>query len=379
MNVLRKLCPILCPATLALALAASPAWADDAVHVAFTGTLTGDFATYGVSGKKGFDLAIADINAQGGPKIEVDTVDDHGQPNDGVLAANRFCGDDNTVAVVGYTFSSIALAAVPLYKKCKMPTIGTAVTSPQLSNASPWFRRVVLTDAIQGKMMGQYTANQLHVKTVYTLYQQDDYGLGVNGAFKSAYQEAGGKIVGEGGYVLGTKDFRTILTKVKAAHPDGLFIGGFYTEAAQIVTQAKALGIDAKILGTDGSLSPQLISLSNNAVDGMTLYGMFDPDASSHSSSQSAAFVKAFTAKYGQAPDSWAALGYDAGLAIGNAVKAAKAKGPVTRDSVNAALSSVNVTGVTGPVAFEKSGDRKGTLYFFTAHDGKFALAGQQK
>lgn len=375
MNVLRSLTLT----ALALSIATSPAWGDDTAHVAFTATMTGDFATYGVSGKKGFDLAIADINAQGGPKIVVDTVDDHGEPNDGVLAANRFCADEQTVAVVGYTFSSIALAAVPLYKKCKMPTIGTAVTSPQLTNSSPWFRRVVLTDAIQGKMMGQYTANQLHVKTVYALYQQDDYGLGVDGAFKSAFQEAGGKIIGEGGYVLGTKDFRTLLTKVKAAHPDALFIGGFYTEAAQIVMQAKALGIDAKILGTDGSLSPQLISLSNNAVDGMTLYGMFDPDASSGSSSQGAAFVKAFTARYGQAPDSWAALGYDAGLAIGNAVKAAKAKGPVTRDTVNAALSNLNVNGVTGPVSFEKNGDRKGTLYFFTAHGGKFTLAGQQK
>lgn len=362
-----------------LALTAVPAWPDDVVHVAFTGTMTGDFASYGVSGKRGFDLAVDQINAQPGVHLTVDTVDDHGQPNDGVLAAGRFCDDDKTVAIVGYTFSSIALAAVPVLKKCRMPTIGTAVTSPQLSGSSPWFHRVVLTDQTQGTLMGQYAAKQLHAKTVYALYQQDDYGLGVNGAFRAAYTAAGGKLVGDDGYVLGTRDFRTLLTKVKSLHPDSLFIGGFYTEAAQIAEQARALGIDAKLLGTDGALSPQLITLSNNAVDGMTLYGMFDPDASSAASAQGAAFVKAFTARYGQAPDSWAALGYDAGLAIGAAARAAQAKGPVTRESMNAMLDTLNVGGVTGPIAFEKNGDRKGTLFFFQVRDRKFAMVSQQK
>jgi branched-chain amino acid transport system substrate-binding protein len=361
-------------------LATTPAWSDDAVHVAFTGTMTGDFASYGVNGKKGFDLAVAQFNAQGGPQLTVETADDHGQPNDGVLAAGKLCDDSNTTAVVGYTFSSIALAAVPLLKKCKLPVIGTAVTSPQLTGVSPYFRRVILTDSTQGALMGQYVAKQMKIKSVYVLYQQDDYGMGVDNAFKKAFVDAGGKLVGDDGYLLGTKDFRTILTKVKSEHPDAIFIGGFYTEAAGIAEQAKGLGINAKMLGTDGALSPQLMQLSNNAVDGMTLYGMFDPDASSSASPQGAAFVKAYVAKYGQAPDSWAALGYDAGLAVGSAAKLAKSKGPVTRASMNDALSAIHdLQGATGSISFEKSGNRQGTLYFFQVRNAKFALVGEQK
>lgn len=364
-------------ATLAAATAL-PTHAQESVQIAFTGTLTGDFASYGVTGKQGFDLAIAAHNAKGGPQISVTVVDDKGNPSEGVLAANRFCADTKTAAVVGYTFSSVALAAMPVLDKCALSVIGTAVTSPQLSGVSPYFRRVALTDATQGKLMGEYVAKTLQHKKVYALYQQDDYGIGVQAAFKKAFTEAGGELVGEEAYMLGTKDFRTVLTKVKSRRPEAVFIGGFYTEAAAIVSQAKAMRINAQMLGNDGSLSPKLVELSNKAAEGMTLYGTFDPNASAQVSPQGAAFVQAFVTAYKQAPDSWAALGYDAGLAVAEAVGKAKAQGPVTRASVHAALGTLSgVKGATGAVAFDKAGDRNASVFFFTVRNGKFAMAQQ--
>lgn len=363
-------------AATALMAASACASAQDTVSVAFTGTLTGDFASYGVTGKQGFDLAIEAYNAKKGPQVSVTVVDDHGNPGDAVLAANRFCSDKNVSAVVGYTFSSVALASMPILDKCKLPVIGTAVTSPQLTGTSPYFRRVALTDATQGKLMGEYVAKTLGLKNVYLLYQQDDYGIGVQQAFKAAYEAAGGTLLGNDPYMLGTKDFRTLLTKVKSKRPEGIFIAGFYTEAASLVAQAKAMRINARMLGNDGSLSPQLMALSNGAAEGMTLYGTFDPSASADASPVAAGFVKAFTAKYKSEPDSWAALGYDAGLALTAAIDAAKAKGGIDRASLQTQLGAISgLPGATGQVQFEKSGDRNASVLFFTVKNGKFALA----
>ncbi|MFT0172640.1 ABC transporter substrate-binding protein [Paraburkholderia mimosarum] len=352
-------------------------FADEPVEVGFTATLTGDFAAYGADVRKGFDLGVARVNAQGGPQLAVKVVDDHGQPNDGVLAAGQFCEDSKISAVVGYTFSSIALAAAPILKKCRMPVVASAVTSPELTGVSKYFRRVILTDASQGARMGAYVAKQMGIKSVYVLYQQDDYGIGVSTAFKHAFADAGGKLAGESSYNLGTRDFRTILARLKAASPDAIFVGGFYTEAAMIAAQSKDIGMKAKLVGTDGSLSPQLMQLSGNAVEGMTLYGMFDPGSAP--SPETAEFVKIYRDKYHSDPNEWAALGYDSALSVGAAAKSARKAGEVNRDTINDALAKVrNLQGATGNISFQPDGDRAGSLYYFTVRGGKFTLADKQ-
>ncbi|MCK0195849.1 ABC transporter substrate-binding protein [Ancylobacter sp. 6x-1] len=364
---------------LGLALApltgASPARAED-ITIGFTAALSGDFAAFGLNMRKGLDLALKELNAKGGPAYAIDAVDDRGEAREGVLIAQRFCSDSKIDVVMGYSFSSIALAAVPVFDQCKLPVLASAVTSPALSNASPYFRRNVLTDAVQGEMMGTYAAKTLGLKNIYVLNQQDDYGIGVAKAFSAAAGKDGAKIAGSESYMLGTKDFRTLLTKVRAAQPDAIFIGGFYTEAAKIAEQARGLGIKAQLLSTDGALNVELMKLGRSAVEGMIVYGMFDPSVATPATE---AFLKAYQAAYNEAPSAWAALGYDAGMTLGAAVELAGKGGKVDRESLNAAFGKLkDVPGVTGPTTFLPSGDRNGALYFLTVKDGKFTLAPKQ-
>ncbi len=364
-------------AALGLGLLFSPvAGQAEEITIGFTAALSGDFAAFGLNLRKGLDLAVAELNRKGGATYAVESVDDRGEAREGVLIAQRFCSDEKIDVVMGYSFSSIALAAVPVYDGCKLPVLASAVTSPELSGASPYFRRNVLTDAVQGAMMGTYAAKTLGLKKIYVLNQQDDYGIGVAKAFSDAAAADGAEIVGSESYLLGAKDFRTLLTKVRAAQPDAIFIGGFYTEAAKLAEQARALGIKAQLLSTDGSLNTELVTLGRGAVEGMIVYGMFDPAVATPATE---AFLKAYEAEYKEAPSAWAALGYDAGMTLGAAVEIAAAKGPVTRESLNAAFAELkDVPGVTGPTSFDANGDRAGTLYFLAVTDGKFGLAPKQ-
>jgi branched-chain amino acid transport system substrate-binding protein len=295
----------------------------------------------------------------------------------GVLIAQRFCSDNAVDVAMGYSFSSIALAAVPVYNNCKLPVLASAVTSPALSNVSPYFHRNVLTDAVQGAIMGAYATKTLGFKKIYVLHQQDDYGIGVADAFAAAAEKGGATILGKEAYLLNSTDYRTLLTKARSTQPDAIFIGGFYTDAAKIAEQARQLGVKAQFLGTDGSLNTELIKLGRSAVEGMIVYGMFDPSVATL---ETKAFIDAYQAAYGDAPSAWAALGYDAGMTLGAAVDLAAKSGPVTRESLNAALGQIkDVPGVTGPTTFSSSGDRSGTLFFITVSDGKFILAPKQQ
>lgn len=292
------------------------------------------------------------------------------------LIAQRFCSDQAVDIVMGYSVSSIALAAMPVYNDCKLPVLASAVTNPALSNSSPYFHRNVLTDAVQGAMMGRYAVEKLGLKKIYVLHQQDDYGIGVAKAFSDAAVKQGGTIIDTDAYMLGDKDFRTMLTKVRAAKPDAIFVGGFYTETAAIAKQARQLGIKVQFLSTDGALNDTLMKLGGNAVENMVIYGMFDPSIKTPATTD---FITAYQAVYKEDPSAWAALGYDATMTLAAAVDLAGKSGPITRESINTALGQVkDVPGVTGPTTFEPSGDRTGSLYFLIVKDGKFVLAPKQ-
>jgi branched-chain amino acid transport system substrate-binding protein len=352
---------------------AQPMAAQESYSIGFTAALSGDFAAFGVNMRRGVELAIAEIAEAGGPTFELVIADDRGEAREGVLIAQRFCSDAAVTAVLGYSFSSIALAAVPVYDQCGLPVVGSAVTSPDLSGASPWFRRNILTDAVQGAMMGAFAAEELGLSSVYVIHQQDDYGIGVANAFSAAASEAGMEVLGTDAYLLGARDFRTQLTRIRAAAPDAIFIGGFYSEASKIAEQGRMLGIEAQFLGTDGSLNPELITLGGPAVEGMIVYGMFDPSVATPDTE---AFITAYEAAHGVAPNAFAALGYDAMKVTAEAIRMAAEAGEVTRAAVNDAYGAIDgFPGVTGPTTFDAMGDRAGALYFLKVEDGSFTLA----
>jgi len=337
--------------------------------VGITATYSGDFAAFGQSLRNGAQLAFKTL-AQPDVNITFDVVDDRGSPQEGVLIAQRLCSDEDVVAVLGYTFSSVALAAIPIIDECQLPVIASAVTSPDLSGSSPYFRRNVMTDAEQGRRAGYFAVESFKADKVYILHQQDDYGIGVAQAFQAAIKEQGATIAGVEAYHLGNNNFRTILTKVKAQAPDTVFIGGFYAEAAKILEQAAQIGLDVRFLASDGSLNPQLITLAKGAAEGMVTYGMFYPSVKSESSVD---FIEAYRGAYNMDPDAWAALGYDAAGLLTLAISQTQQSGTLTRQTLNEQLAQMKgYTGVTGINEFDGSGDRQGEMLFFRVKDGGF-------
>src|SRR5262249_26901325 len=196
---------------LALGLLALPASviAAEKFVVGFTTTLSGDNAVTGLSQQKGMELARDEINKAGGingAEIEFNVADDHFEVKEGPIIAQKYCSDDSVKVVMGYSFSSMMLAAMPVFDRCKLPFLASAVSNPKLSGVSKYFRRNVMTDAIQGSLFGKYVVEVLGKKKIAEIHQQDDYGVGLTDAFEKAAKGAGAEIVARERYVLGTKD-----------------------------------------------------------------------------------------------------------------------------------------------------------------------------
>jgi len=342
------------------------------IKIGLAAPLTGTEAQYGESIRNGAELAVAAVNANGGiggRQVEIVAMDDKADPNEAVNIASQFVTNNEILAVLGNFNSSATLASAPVYNKNSLVQVSPASSSPKVSEAGEYTYRVITTDAYQAEVVAKM-AKDLGFSKVAFIYEQSDFGLGLLEVFKNTCANEGGiEVVAEEAYTSGqTKDFSTILTKIKGQNPDSIFIGGFYNEAALIMQQAAKLGLSVDFIGVDSLYSEAIIELGKESVEGLKLVGFYFPEGDN-------ALAKEFAAKYNEKysanPDTYAAYAYD-GISL--ILESLKANGE-TRDAVKKYLDTVvDYPGVTGKITIDENGDVRTVPVRLIIKDGKFTI-----
>lgn len=345
--------------------------------VGLAAPFTGDYATYGASHKAGADIAMAELNDAGGVnggQVSTEIGDDLGDPKQAVLVAQKFIDDTSIVVVDGHMFSGATIAAGAKYESAGLPMISPSATNPDITTLGAYIWRVCMTDAVQGEGLATYSVSTLGSKKIAIMYDNSDYGRGLADAYEAAVQTAQGTVVGKEQYATGDTDFKAQLTKLKGAGPDLLFLSGYYPEGSKIAQQARELGMDVQMLGSDGYASDELPKLGGAAVEGMLLSTFFDYTKEDPAVQK---FVDAYkAANDGANPDWFAANSYDV---IMLAAKAAENAGSNDRTAINDALGSIGTyEGISGAVTFDENGDVIKPLQIVVVQDGALATAPQQ-
>jgi branched-chain amino acid transport system substrate-binding protein len=170
-------------------------------------------------------------------------------------------------------------------------------------------------------------------------------------------------------YNGGDKDFKAQLTAIKGANPDGVFIPGYYTDAALIAIQAKQLALNVPLFGGDGWESEKLTEIGQDAVEGHYFSTHYHPDVGS-------AFSKKFVENYrkrweGKTPDALAACGYDSAFVLVDAMKrAGTTDGPKLREALAA---TKEIEAVTGKITINGQRDATKSAVILQVKGGKFA------
>jgi branched-chain amino acid transport system substrate-binding protein len=316
--------------------------------------LSGSVSEIGIASKNGAHLAADQINSQGGINgrlIELVDYDDRCEPQGGANVANLVAQDDRILAVAGHECSSACLAALPIYTKAGIVELSTACSSPALSGASPYFFRIIVTDAFQGDFGTRWMLEEGY-KRIAIVYANDDYGVGVKDTVAAAVPKYGGEVVALEAFTQGeTKDFTATITKLKELNPDAVYYAGYHAEAALLLMQAAELGWRPPIFSTDCNYTPALIELGGEAVEGFRAVSFFHPTNQDPLVQE---FVKAYEASFGTPPDTWAANGYDAVRILAEAIRA---KGG-SREGIREFLSTLEgFKGATGITTFDQNGD----------------------
>lgn len=340
------------PAILAAGLLAFTACSkkEDTIKVGEFASLTGKEAAFGQSSHKGTLLAIEELNATGGvlgKKIALVTEDNQSKAGESATIVKKLISRDKVIAILGEVASSRSLEAAPICQNARIPQISPSSTNPAVTETGDYIFRVCFIDPFQGLVMAKFAQETLKVRKVGLLTSVSSaYSVGLAKYFKERFVADGGSVAIEQKYSEGDKDFKAQLTALKAAGVDGIFVPGYYTEAALICKQAKDLGLSLPIFGGDGWEAPQLVEIGGSAVEGTYYSTHYSPE---NQTPAVTAFVAKFRQRWnGETPDAMAALGYDSAMVLIDAMKrAGTTDGPKVRDALAATKDYRGITGNT--------------------------------
>jgi len=349
----------------------------DEFTIAIVSSLTGDLAENGIDTANGAKMAFEESESTGlfsDKKITVQMFDDEADPKVAVSIANRICQDSAIIAVVGHLTSGCMSAAAPVYARNKMPVVMPVPTNPEISAKGHLnLFRVPPTDDEQAPFLAAYLISHDSEATIAVVHDMTTYGEGFATAFRKAFVEGGREVVAFEGSEEPSKDYRTIIAKIKSASPKYIVLGATYDMGAPFVRQMRELGLSSTVLAGDGCYGSQFLKLAGNAAEG-TIVSFIAPDRTF--SDKTAQFFDRYEAKYGKVV-SFAPLGFDAGMVVSEALLSIKAP---SREKLIERLhqSDFVVDGVTGKISFAENGDNKyATLVLYQVINGKWVLLQQ--
>jgi len=358
----------------ALTFATAPALAQDVVKIGFASPLTGGQASYGKDNQNGAQMAIDELNAAkpriGGKAVQFVLMaeDDQADPKMGPLIAQKLV-DARVAAVVGHFNSGVTIPASKVYSDAGIPQLSVSTNVKYTQQGFKTAFRLMADDGKQGKALGEYAVKVLKLKRLAVVDDATAYGQGLADEFEKAVKASGGQVVKREHTNDKAVEFAPLLTSIKAQNPDAIFFGGYDQQAAPMVRQMKAQGMNMKLMGGETMNSTKFIELAGPAAEGNIAS---TPGAALESRPGGAAFAAKYKARYGQDIGLYAPYFYDGVMVAAAAMKAADSTDPA---KYLPALAKIRHKGVTADIEFDASGDlTHGLLTIFEVKNGKWVV-----
>lgn len=244
----------------------------DKIKLGFIGPLTGDAAKIGEQAKAAVEIAVEEINSEGGvngKEIEVIYEDGMCDGKTANNAAQKLINIDKVTAIIGGTCSAETSAFTDLAEQNKVVVLSYCSSAPAITNAGDYIFRNYPSDAYQSVFAANYIFNELGYGKVAILYTNDDWGVGLQDAFEKAFTNLGGKIIAKESFTKDARDLRTQLAKIKTSNPDLLYFLGFSEASIPGLKQIKEISLKVPVFGGDAWDDPKIFSEAGNAAEGI--------------------------------------------------------------------------------------------------------------
>jgi branched-chain amino acid transport system substrate-binding protein len=369
---------------LALAACGGPRGGDaDTVRVGINAEITGDIPKVGEQTQQAAEMFVQELNDGGGidvggRQVTIELViEDNSATAEGAAAATeKLVTQDNVAVIVGPNASKQAIPAAEVADASETPIISPWSTNPAMTAGRPYAFRVPFLDDFQGPVIANFVEEEFAFDKAAVLYDvASDYPKGLAEFFRQAWEEAGHETAAFETFTTGDSDFSAQLTKIRESGAEFLFTPQYYNEVPLIVEQAKNLGLDMPIVGSDSWSDPQTLELCGDDCEGTFFSAHYVTEGATGITGE---FIEKYENAFGDTPGDVAALTWDAMSIV---VEAIRNCGDITgdvdadRQCIRDGMAQVgDLEGVTGRMSFDEEGDPVKCAVIAQIREGEFAF-----
>lgn len=340
----------------------------DEIVIGAIGPYEGEYSVYGLAVRNGIDMAVNEMNENGGvlgKQVKLIAYDSKGDVTEATNSYFKLVDNDGAVAIVGATLSGESIAIGNASQGIGTPILSPSATALAFTETGDNVFRGAFTDPFQAKQMGIFAKQRLKAQTAAIIYDAgSDYSEGLMENFKDEFETQGGSVVLVEAYASQDKDFNTQLTKIAAENPDVLFIPNYYKDNILIAKQARDLGITATFLGGDGWDGVLSTTEDIAALEGAIFCNHYSPEDTSIIE-----WAESYKEIYGEEPTAFSYLGYDSANIVFQAISEADS---TDAETINKVLKDIQFDGILGHVEFDEKGDPIKDLAYIVIKDGQY-------
>lgn len=362
-------CILLLTLLLALALAGC---GKGRLQIGLVVDLTGRASELGISCRNGVELAVEEINRDGGiygKTLVMSIKDDKGLP-DIAAEVDKQLIREGVEVVIGHLASGTGIAGLEILQEAGALLISPTMSTDSLTGKDDLFLRIIDTNRKQGELLAEAAWMRGKDRTIAMLYEVNNraYSQEVCRYFKERYQSLGGQVVYEGGFTSGLdNDFGTIARTLVDTGADGMLIVAGGMDVGLLTQKIQALKADAGIYTGMWAMTGDLIENGGRSIEGVYIPGVFDQDDQSPAY---LAFKEQYVSRYGIEPTFASVYGYETVKMTAEGLKQAPG---MKADALKKALINIGTFhGLQGDFHLDANGDTDRGYYLFQVSNAAF-------
>ncbi|HLC32795.1 MAG TPA: ABC transporter substrate-binding protein [Candidatus Nanoarchaeia archaeon] len=315
--------------------------------------LTGGLSQYGEVAQNAALLAVEEINAAGGVNgamLKIDLQDHQCTPKLALSIVEQLIAQGVKV-YTSAACSGTVISIAPILEKNNAALVGTIVTAPKLTNISQAVFRNWASDINEARLFADEIKRKGYQK-IGVIYEETEYAQGLKISLEQFLSESGIQIVSES-FAPTATDVRSQLAKLQDQNPDLLFVSPqTVTSADMIFKELAELEYRPRLLVNDNVI--KAVDLHKRYA--LLLDGAIGGDYIVEASAKLEKFKAQYRAKYGKdcAQLNICAGVYDAVHMLAQSME---------QVDVRSALQTIDYSGASGRIQFDKAHDRVGTEY----------------
>lgn len=334
--------------------------------------LTGARGDLGVEIRNGAQLAVEQINANGGINgrpIDLIAIDDKGDPAT-ALQADADLLKQNVVAIIGHVTSAQTAVALPQMNEAQTILFSPTTTSDLFSGLDDYFFRSTPSTLQYGTAMANFiyeTAGPIKISCVFDI-SNSEFSTFLWQAFQDQFTALGGEIGNNYVYSSNRSEIKSLMGEVSQDDADGILFIVTAVDLALMAQYGRQMDMTADFYSSLWAHTNELLQKGGSAIEGIVMFSTFyvENDTKAYLD-----FASQFEERFGTTPGLFSVSGYEAVIILAEALKETGGNAEGLRE----ALSEIGtVNSVLGPIELDSHGDTTRSIYVEVIHNRQYEL-----